>query len=224
MPAAEARNGATAAAAAAVQRLRPNSRVLQYTESGQSASSRYNDHRKAGVGVDDCPDRPRDHGGQALVVQELGRAEPEAREPAREGQVALADAGRREPHHLLVQGAVVEIRHRPQLGAELPQTPDDGDGHDDPGPEPGPGRRGLGARLLRFGEGRHLRGGRHDRTRYAVSAWARARAVSSWKADVTNRAASVTLRMFPHSMSTFGSVARFSPARSSRGCKPFVPS
>ena len=140
MPAAEARNGATAAAAAAVQRLRPNSRALQYTESGQSASSRYNDHRNTGVGVDRrCRSTPVIMDGQALVVQELGRAEPEVREPARERQVALADAGRREAHHLLVQGAVVEVRHRPQLGAELPQTPDDGDGHDDPGPEPGPG-------------------------------------------------------------------------------------
>ena len=58
MPAAEAKKGATAAALAAVQRLRPNSRPLQYTESGHRASKRYNDQRKAVFGSTTAPIAP----------------------------------------------------------------------------------------------------------------------------------------------------------------------
>ncbi len=58
MPAAEARNGATAAALAAVQRLRPNSRPLQYTASGHNARRRYNDHRNAVSGSTTVPIAP----------------------------------------------------------------------------------------------------------------------------------------------------------------------
>ena len=58
MPAAEARNGATAAAAAAVQRLRPNSRAPAYTASGHSASNRYKDHRNTVSGSKTVPIDP----------------------------------------------------------------------------------------------------------------------------------------------------------------------
>ena len=55
-------------------------------------------------------------------------------------------------------------------------------------------------------------------------ACAMAAAAACWNDGVTSRAASVALRMLPHSMSTFGTVVRFSPARSLRGCRPSTPS
>ena len=59
-------------------------------------------------------------------MQELRRAQSEVGEPARQGEVALLDAAGREAHHLLVQRAVVEVGHRRELGAQLPQPPGDG--------------------------------------------------------------------------------------------------
>ena len=50
--------------------------------------------------------------------------------------MALADAGGGGAHHLLVQGAVVEVRHGAQLGPELPQAPGQRQGDQDPGAEP----------------------------------------------------------------------------------------
>ena len=112
------------------------------------------------VGVRHRADRPGGHGRQALVVQELGRAQSEVGEPAREGEVTLLDAAGRETHHLLVQRAVVEVGHRRQLGSQFDQSPDAGDGHDAPGTEPGEDpslrRSGLGFGLDRcrsFGRG-----------------------------------------------------------------------
>ena len=58
MPAAEARKGDTAAAAAAVQRPRPKSRPPQYTVIGHSASSRYSDHRNTVSGSNSVPMTP----------------------------------------------------------------------------------------------------------------------------------------------------------------------
>ncbi len=55
-------------------------------------------------------------------------------------------------------------------------------------------------------------------------AWAMASAAACWNEGVTSNAASVTLRMFPHSMSTLGTVVRLRPARSLRGCNPSTPS
>ncbi len=89
-----------------------------------------------GVGIDGRADQAGHHGRQALVVQELGRAETEVGEPTRQREVALADAGGGGAHHLLVQGAVVEVRHGPELGPQLPQPPGHGEGDQDPGPEP----------------------------------------------------------------------------------------
>ena len=99
-------------------------------------------------------------------MEELRRAQAEVREPAREGEVAGADAGGGGPHHLLVQGAVVEVGHGPQLGSELPEAPCDGQGQEDPGAEPGRcpagglgrlsrglGRGGSGRLLLDHGHG-----------------------------------------------------------------------
>ena len=60
--------------------------------------------------------------------------------------------------------------------------------------------------------------------RNSVTAWAMAAAAACWKAGVTSSAASVALRMLPHSMSTLGTVVRFRPARSFRGCRPATPS
>ena len=51
-----------------------------------------------------------------------------------------------------------------------------------------------------------------------------AAAACFWNEVVTSSAASVALRMFPHSIRTFGTVVRLSPARSSRGCRPSMPS
>jgi len=53
---------------------------------------------------------------------------------------------------------------------------------------------------------------------------AMAAAACCWKAGVTSSAASVALRMLPHSMSTLGTVVRLSPARSLRVCRPSTPS
>ncbi len=60
--------------------------------------------------------------------------------------------------------------------------------------------------------------------RSVVMAWAMAAAAACWKDGVTSRAASVALRMLPHSMSTLGTVVRLRPARSLRGCRPSIPS
>ena len=51
-------NGETAAAAAAVQRLRPKSRALQNTASGHKASKRYIDHRNTVSGSTTVPIAP----------------------------------------------------------------------------------------------------------------------------------------------------------------------
>ena len=48
-------------------------------------------------------------------------------------------------------------------------------------------------------------------------AWAMAAAAACWNDGVTRSAASVAFCMLPHSMSTLGTVVRFSPARSLRG-------
>ena len=94
-----------------------------------------------GVGVDHRPDQARDHRRQALVVQVLGRSEPETGEPAGQREVPVLDPVGGEAHHLLVDGAVVQVRHGAQLGPELPQAPRQGDGDEEPRAEPRPGRR-----------------------------------------------------------------------------------
>ena len=133
-------------AAAPVHRDRPQ---------GEQQVQRPAEH---GVGVEHRPERARDHGGQALVVQVLRRAQPEVGEPARQGQMALADPAGRHAHHLLVQGAVVEVGHGAELGAELPQAPHDGDGDEQPWPDP---VRRPGTRRARGRRGRVLLGGAH---------------------------------------------------------------
>ena len=87
------------------------------------------------VGVEGGAEEAGRHGREALVVQELRRPEPEVGEPAGEREVAGRDPRRRDAHHLLVDGAVVEVGDRPQLGAELPEPPGHGEGHHDPGSE-----------------------------------------------------------------------------------------
>ena len=64
MPAADARNGATAAAEAAVHRLSPKSRPLQYTASGHSASNRYSDQRNTVPGSTAVPMTPESMEGR----------------------------------------------------------------------------------------------------------------------------------------------------------------
>ena len=64
-------------------------------------------------------------------MQELRRAKPEVGPPARQREVPGADARRRGAHHLFVQRAVVEVRHRAQLGAELPQPPGERQGDEE---------------------------------------------------------------------------------------------
>ncbi len=129
-----------------------------------------------GVGVDHRPDQARGHRRQALVVQVLGRSEPEIGEPAGQRQVPVLDPVGGEADHLLVNGAVVQVRHGAQFGPEFPQSPRQGDGDEEPRAEPRPGRRRRrrrrGRRLRRiFGLGRCLgrgheaaagpQGGRH---------------------------------------------------------------
>ena len=82
-------------------------------------------HRPAehGVGVDERAEEAGGHRRQALVVQELRRAEPEVREPTGQRQVALVDAGRREARHLLVDRAVVEDTERPSTPGGAPTAP-----------------------------------------------------------------------------------------------------
>ena len=92
------------------------------------------------VGGDHRADQPGRHGREALVVQVLGRTQAEVGEPARQRQVPGRDACRGKTGHLLVDGRVVEIRHGPELGAQLPEAPDDGHGDDDRGPDAIPGR------------------------------------------------------------------------------------
>ena len=58
MPAADARNGATAAADAAVQRPEAEQPAAQYTEIGHSASSRYSDQRNTASGSNTVPRTP----------------------------------------------------------------------------------------------------------------------------------------------------------------------
>ena len=57
-------------------------------------------------------------------MQELRRPLTEEREPAGERQVPGAQLRGREPHHLLVQRAVVEVRDGGQLGPQFHQTPE----------------------------------------------------------------------------------------------------
>ena len=59
-------------------------------------------------------------------MQELGRAQAEEREPAIEWQVPAPELVRREPHHLLVDGAVVEVGDTERLRPQTEQVPRDG--------------------------------------------------------------------------------------------------
>ena len=133
----------------AAQPEEPSAPVDGDRPEGQEQIERPAEHR---VGVHHRADEPRDHGRQALVVEELGGAEPEIREPARQREVALADAGGGGPDHLLVQGAVVEVGHGAQLGPELPQAPGQRQGDQEPGAEP------RGRSAVRGGCGRLRRG------------------------------------------------------------------
>ena len=76
-----------------------------------------------GVRPDDCPGQAGEHRRKALVVKELRRAEAEVREPHGERQSSLLDRGRREPDHLLVQRAVVQVGDRERLGPEVDEVP-----------------------------------------------------------------------------------------------------
>ena len=57
-----------------------------------------------------------------------------------------------------------------------------------------------------------------------VTSAAMAFAASACQAKLVSNAASVALRILAHSTNTFGTVVRFTPPRSSRGCIPSTPS
>ena len=84
------------------------------------------------VGADGEAGQPGEHRRQALVMEELRRAQAEEREPALERQMPGAKLSRREPDHLLVDGAVVEVGDPERLRPQAQQVP--GDRRDDQQP------------------------------------------------------------------------------------------
>ena len=63
-------------------------------------------------------------------MEELGRAKAEIRPPAGQGEVTRAELELREADHLLVHGAVIEIRNCARLRPEVDQVPRDRRDHE----------------------------------------------------------------------------------------------